>query len=612
MKRPFLKLSLAFLILFLYSTSLIFSQQLLEGQNYKIVVPSINPSGDFLTDEDEEYEILGMLGQTFADPRAYSDLYEIGPNNLLFEPNVPEVACFETNSDGSSECTTGPNFLNVNGMTRVCGPNGCYDRGRFEINPQDNPEETLYGIIVETSSPWEIVETSSPWECGDDITDTRDQQTYTTVQIGTQCWMAKNLNYDTANSYCYNDLTPNCDTYGRLYTWAAAMDGDTEEGSQGICPDGWHLPSDAEHTLDSYLSTGTCDPNRSAAWDCNPAGAKLAGEFDLWEDDDLRNHANFGDSGFEALPGGFQFFGYFDSLGASAYFWSSSPSGGNALIRSLHSSVAGVLRIAYDQAYGFSVRCVRNPEIKYYIDGTTYMIKDEPVTIYDYKTKADWESEVFNIKGLEPNTEYSLKITALFGDLSESVPSEPKLATTSIGALEFKVGAGYEDGEDINYNHPLEIHFDESFGLIRGARVTTSDRLIWTLINSNANTGITVVQKGLHGGLYNAAGEGYTIESTTTNLDLGLEGVGINNHSMSQLYNEAGGEGLLSALTVEGIYDGEGNNVGIIDTVFKKIYQSSGPIHTGQTSLNIKARASLTTPNGNYTEDITFVLVAKY
>lgn len=90
------------------------------------------------------------------------------------------------------------------------------------------------------------------------MTDSRDGQTYKTVQIGSRTWMAQNLNYKSANSYCYNDNANNCTKYGRLYTWAAAV-GKSEEvcdfghscslpsgNIQGVCPSGWHLPSDTE------------------------------------------------------------------------------------------------------------------------------------------------------------------------------------------------------------------------------------------------------------------------------------------------------------------------------------------------------------------------------
>jgi uncharacterized protein (TIGR02145 family) len=99
------------------------------------------------------------------------------------------------------------------------------------------------------------------------FTDSRDGKVYSTTTIGNQTWMAENLNYEsTSGSYCYDDAPANCDTYGRLYTWAAAMGGaasssTTPSGVQGVCPDGWHLPSDDEwETLSNYVifnSAGT-------------------------------------------------------------------------------------------------------------------------------------------------------------------------------------------------------------------------------------------------------------------------------------------------------------------------------------------------------------------
>ena len=155
--------------------------------------------------------------------------------------------------------------------------------------------------VVESSSSNDVVESSSS---ADALPDTvlvaeRDGQTYKIVKIGDQTWMAENLNYKSESSLCYNDSSEYCETYGRLYTWAAAV-GKTEKecGSslcglprrnvQGVCPDGWHLPSheemdDVVYTVGKFPLVTAIIKSRTG-WDDGSNGTD--------------------DFGFSALPGG--------------------------------------------------------------------------------------------------------------------------------------------------------------------------------------------------------------------------------------------------------------------------------------------------------------------
>jgi len=207
------------------------------------------------------------------------------------------------------------------------------------------------------------------------FTDSRDGNEYNWVQIGDQVWMAENLKYlpsvvgpgtgsqTTPHYYVYGyngtnvadaKATDNYATYGVLYNWTAAMDGEASSttnpsGIQGVCPAGWHLPSDAEWTeLTDYLG-GTSD-----------AGGKLKETGTThW------NSPNTGatnETGFTALPGGYRYdFGTFYYIGFYGYWWSASEfNATSAWYRGMGYSNSNVGRDYYYKELGFSVRCLRD------------------------------------------------------------------------------------------------------------------------------------------------------------------------------------------------------------------------------------------------------------
>ena len=195
------------------------------------------------------------------------------------------------------------------------------------------------GEIVD-QDPDAIKEKGSSVETGSFI-DERDNQTYRWVKIGTQVWMAENLNYvKRKEGWCYNDNPSNCPVYGRLYDWETAME---------VCPEGWHLPDDAEwDLLVSYLGGESF------------AGKKLLDtEQDLWRAP--RIAAN-NESGFTALPAGYRNTdGRYNNLGDFAYFWSSSAYGKSyAWFRYLGAQFTQVYRDGGLKEEGRSVRCIKD------------------------------------------------------------------------------------------------------------------------------------------------------------------------------------------------------------------------------------------------------------
>jgi len=188
-------------------------------------------------------------------------------------------------------------------------------------------------------------------------------QTYRTVVIGTQTWMAENLNYadSTAmpnlkgNSWCYENSADSCAKYGRLYTWTGAMNIASSYQSasasavisspqQGACPSGWHIPTDDEW---STLETAVGGSDNVGTYLKSTSG---------WQDDGNGTDAY----GFSALPAGNRY-GSFSNAGYIAHFWSATEYDAfSAYFRYLFYDNADMSTNNYYEYYAFSVRCVKD------------------------------------------------------------------------------------------------------------------------------------------------------------------------------------------------------------------------------------------------------------
>jgi len=205
-----------------------------------------------------------------------------------------------------------------------------------------------------------------------------DGNVYPTLQIGDQCWMASNLNTTRNPSgagitrYCYSNTPSNCELYGGLYTWTTMMNGAASSngnpsGVQGICPNGWHIPSDAEWTeLTDYLINTYLDITASNVGNklksCRQVSSPLGGDCSTTAHPRWEANSNYGtnDFGFSALPGGYYYGGSFLGLGSYGYWWSSTVNSSNAWYRNMGYNNGEVYSNNSNQSYGFSVRCVRD------------------------------------------------------------------------------------------------------------------------------------------------------------------------------------------------------------------------------------------------------------
>lgn len=197
------------------------------------------------------------------------------------------------------------------------------------------------------------------------FTDVRDAQIYRTVKIGTQRWLARNLNYKVDSSFCYNDSTSNCAKYGRLYPWQVAMaidtsyvhkswQGDTLRDTlhhQGVCPAGWRLPTPGDwNTL-----VQTAGRLETAGTYADATAAIRLKADTLW----AATGTGTDEYGFDALPTGQRDeTKAFQQLGAFFDIWTSVESQANKANNAYLQTENVTRQITSSKTQAFSVRCI--------------------------------------------------------------------------------------------------------------------------------------------------------------------------------------------------------------------------------------------------------------
>ena len=291
-------------------------------------------------------------------------------NGATYSTDVPELNCvgcidpvacnynpYPLEDDGSCDysCCPGPGCcgvgMNWNSEIGECEITNSTDSNLDGCTDLNDLMDLLgaYGICVEPEFT----------DCGDLIN--HEGYDYSPVQIGEQCWFSENCRYlpevspssegSETDPYYYvygyegTDIeaaksTSNYETYGVLYNWPAVM-------TEGVCPSGWHIPTDGEFTELSDFLGGIII-----------AGGKMkeAG-YDHW------NSPNTGatnSSGWTGLPGGYCGYGIFGNTGNLGYWWSTSEIDSYSWLYDLHFNAVYFHGIQIDRSVGISARCLRD------------------------------------------------------------------------------------------------------------------------------------------------------------------------------------------------------------------------------------------------------------
>ena len=343
-----------------------------QGINYQAVARNVD--GGPIINQDISVKI-SILAQSASGDVVYSEAHSVTTNNMgLFRleignPGLVLTGTFEDIPWGVADYfikleldeNSGTNYQ-LMGVSQLLSVPYSLNSGSLTLTDENG---NAHNVSVDTSGN---LFATIIWKCGLPITDNRDGQTYETVQIDEQCWMADNLAYlptvspssqgNNTNPYYYvfnyqgtnvavAKATDNYQNYGALYNWPASL---------VACPAGWHLPTDAEWTaLTDYLGG------------ISVAGGKMKSTRTEPDPHPRWYNPNTGatnSSSFSGLPGGGRGIGtngLFLHLGYYGFFWSSTKDSMiDAWYLLLESDSDDATMSYYTMGFGFSVRCLRD------------------------------------------------------------------------------------------------------------------------------------------------------------------------------------------------------------------------------------------------------------
>lgn len=631
------------LYLFLLFTPIVTLGYEADSTNYKLTGVTTSGLGGIF--ESTNYSLISNTGQISADPRNYSTSYRInqGPSEA-FRAGQPTIKCFETATNGTTNCTSGPTELLSGGMVALCGSTGCYNKARFEIEEYTNPSDTLYTVQISEDNFVSDVRcvsgsTFMPTSLSNcDINDFRTKE-YWETEVFNIKGLDANTQYYIRISALHGDFTQS--DYSAISSATTSMgfvefdiDIATEQGGMTTVP----ITEDRVLHFDATTVTGSSNNDPIALWKDisdtgNDASQSTSSKMPIYKESAFNNKP-----ALEFNPANMT------SLTAT------SPSN----MGDQYTAFAAVY--PYTQTgtgdfntYGFSIMAtttryalwllLRQGEIKHYAhSGSTaiYGLTSGANVPNNSGSIISVDSTLGITNGADIYLNSSLEIT-------HTPSSNPWEGTFCIGDLRDGRNIGFNGliGEIIVYNNvlseqqrslveqylgekwlgwtptpgnyaesspPYSISFSGDDRLIPGAGAVTAPNLIWFDLLSNAEGGVAIINQGENGGLYSPTTT-ETIVSSNLDLDRDLaEGFGLQNY-----YIDYDPSTYLGTITATTNYSGSGNIVGEVLTDARKVYDASGPINAGRMGLYLKARAAESrTPATDYSEFITFVSVGRY